>query len=175
MTSSGSSSVKRAICDAVVCLLARKPYTDITVTDVVTTAQVARASFYRSFGSVRDVIELLLDKSFEEMAEGVFPVLQSRDERAWRAFLFNHFYLFTRKQQRMRTLLPQNRDMLFSGMERRMREHEAGLPSETVADRYAHVGKIGLINGITRKWMDSGMKETPEELIDYIMSFILLF
>ena len=32
----------------------------------------------------------------------------------------------------------------------------------------------GQINSITRKWMDSGMKETPEEMIDYIMSFILL-
>ncbi len=37
------------------------------------------------------------------------------------------------------------------------------------------IGKIGLINNITKKWVDSGMKETPVEMIDYIMSFILSF
>ena len=32
-----------------------------------------------------------------------------------------------------------------------------------------------IINNITKKWMDNGMKETPEEMIDYIMSFITSF
>ena len=31
---------------------------------------------------------------------------------------------------------------------------------------------MGLINSVTKKWVDTGMKETPEEMIDFLMSFI---
>ncbi len=34
---------------------------------------------------------------------------------------------------------------------------------------------MGLINSITRKWLESGAKRVPEEMIDYIMSLITLF
>ena len=48
---------------------------------------------------------------------------------------------------------------------------------DTKKDHWAYpaVGKMGLINSITRKWLESGAKESPEEMIDYIMSFITLF
>lgn len=33
--------------------------------------------------------------------------------------------------------------------------------------------KMGLVNSVTKKWLDNGMQETSEEMTDYIMSFIL--
>ena len=47
--------------------------------------------------------------------------------------------------------------------------------SGTIRDKYLAVGKIGLIHNITKKWINTGEKETPEEMIDYIMSVITLF
>ena len=49
------------------------------------------------------------------------------------------------------------------------------MSADTMQGKYAACGKMGLINSIARKWMDDGMKETPEEMIDYIMSFIISF
>lgn len=34
---------------------------------------------------------------------------------------------------------------------------------------------MGLINSVTKKWMDTGMQETPEEMIDFLMSLITKF
>lgn len=59
--------MKREIKDAVMELMAEKPYMDITVTDIVTRARVARASFYRNFNSINDVIDAISGELSEEM------------------------------------------------------------------------------------------------------------
>lgn len=168
-------SVKREIINAVMKLMTKKSYMDITVTDIINTAQVARASFYRNFNSINDVIEIIADEMSNELIEDVFPTLHSSDERKWREYLFNHFYRFTRKQRQMGRMHPQNMDVLFSRMDDKITQKEEKFSSATIRDKYLAVGKIGLVNSITKKWLDSGMKETPEEMIDYIMSFITLF
>lgn len=168
-------SVKREIINAVMKLMTKKSYMDITVTNIINTAQVARASFYRNFNSINDVIEIIADEMSNELIEDVFPVLHSSDERKWREYLFNHFYSFTRTQRQMGKFHPQNMDVLFSRIDDKITQKAEKFSSATIRDKYLSVGKIGLVNGITKKWMHNGMQETPEEMIDYIMSFITLF
>jgi len=55
---------------------------------------------------------------------------------------------------------------------RKMELRSSEFSSETMREKYMAIGKMGLINNITKRWMDNGMKETPEEMIDFIMSFI---
>ena len=66
-------------------------------------------------------------------------------------------------------------DVLFSRIDDKITQKAEKFSSATIRDKYLSVGKIGLVNGITKKWMNDGMQETPEEMIDYIMSFITLF
>lgn len=151
-------------------LMTEKNYMDITVTDIVKKAGVARASFYRNFNSINDVIDVIVDEISDELIGDIFPTLYSSDERKWREFLFNHFYRFTRKQQQMGKIHPQNLNVLFARMDNKMQQKESNFPAETIRDKYIAIGTVGLINSITKKWMDSGAKETPEEMIDFIMS-----
>lgn len=60
-------------------------------------------------------------------------------------------------------------------MDSRMRARESELPNATLQDKYTAFGKLGLINNVAKKWMNGGMKEPPEEMIDYLMAFIMLF
>ena len=173
MPKNESYSVKHEITDAVMQSMAEKNYMDITVTDIVNKAGVARASFYRNFNSINDVIDTIVDEISDELIEDIFPTLYGSDERNWREFLFNHFYRLTRKQRQIGKIHPQNMNVLFSRMDSKMQQKESNLPTETMRDKYIVIGKIGLINSITKKWMDNGSKETPEEMIDFIMSFIL--
>ena len=69
----------------------------------------------------------------------------------------------------------ENLPVLFNRLDTNIDHWASGLPTDTIQDKYSAVGKMGLINSITRKWMESGAKESPEEMIDYIMSFITLF
>ena len=69
----------------------------------------------------------------------------------------------------------ENLPVMFSRLDTKKDHWASGLPTDTIKDKYSAVGKMGLINSITRKWLESGAKESPEEMIDYIMSFITLF
>ena len=175
MAKNDGFSVKREIMDAVMELMTEKSYMDITVTDIVNTAGVARASFYRNFGSISDVLDVIADEISNEVIGDVLPTLYSNDERKWREFLFNHFYRFTRKMRQVGKIHPQNMSLIFVRMDGKVRKKEVELRGNTLRDKYLASGKIGLINSITKKWIEEGMQETPEEMIDYIMSFILLF
>ena len=168
-------SVKREIMDAVMQLMGMKNYMDITVTDIVNTAGVARASFYRNFTSISDVIDSITSEVSEEMIEEVFPILSSTDERAWREFLFHHFYHFSKVKKSLNDVGSSNMSVIFTRMSEKIQDKESELSPETLRDKYQTIGKWGLINSILQKWIDTGCKETPEEIIDYIMSFITLF
>lgn len=175
MAKKDNYSVKREMMDAFMELMAEKSYMDITVTDIVNTAQVARASFYRNFNSISDVIDAIMEELANEFEEDILPAISSNDERRWREFLFEHFYRLKTTHKKMSLISSQNIAVVFSRMDSKIQKLESELPAATVKDKYTAVGKLGLINSISKKWMDTGMKETPEEIINYIMSFITLF
>ena len=168
-------SVRREIMDAVMQLMTEKMYMEITVTDIINKAGVARASFYRNFNSIHDVIDALVDDLSDDLVENVLPNLSGTDERKWREFLFNHFYQFLRRKKEMADIRFENLPVLFTRLDNKIEQKVSHLPVETIRDKYSVIGKMGLINSVTRKWMESGTKESPEEMIDYIMSFITLF
>lgn len=168
-------SVKREIKDALMELIAEKQYMDITVTDIVTRAGVARASFYRYFNSINDVIDAISNELSEEMLEDISPVLLRYDERTWREFLFNHFYRIARRQKQMKRIRFENISVIFTRTEDKIQQSASLFSGDTIQDKYLAVGKMGLINSVTKKWVDTGMQETPEEMIDFLMAFINRF
>ena len=175
MIKNESYSVKREIKKALMELMTEKSYMEITVTDIVTKAQEARASFYRNYNSIYDVIESVADEIVNSFVEDVIPVLSGGDERKYRDLLFNYFYGIRKLQKNTLPLRFENLSVLFTELDKKAEQKIRILPAETPKDKYGVVGKIGLINSITKKWLDSGTKETPEEMVDYIMSFIMSF
>ena len=175
MVKNESYSVKREITNAVMKLMAEKNYMDISVTDIVKTAGVARASFYRNFDSINDVIESVSDEISDELITDVIPVLYSTDERKWREFLFNHFYLFSKIQKDTGPLRAENLSALLTRIDALIEQKTPQLQTGIIHDKYLSVAKMGLLMNITKKWLNSGTEETPEEMINYIMSFITLF
>lgn len=175
MSKNKGYSVKQEIKDAVMRLMAEKKYMDITVTDIVNNAGVARASFYRNFNSINDVIDAIADEMSDELIEDFFPILHDTDKRKWREFLFNHFYRMARRQKQMGIIRPENMSIIFTRIDDRIQEREPVFSEGTQKDRYLAVGKMCLLNGISKEWIDKGMEETPEEMVDLIMSFITTF
>lgn len=168
-------SVKGQIQDAFMELLSEKAYTDITVTEIVKKAQVARVSYYRNFSSIDEIVDSIADGMVKEFASETLPVLKSNDERKWRQFLFHYFYQFSKNQKNFSAERFRNMSIIFTRINDKMNAFEKNNPDKSVKGKYGSVGKMGLISSIVRKWMDEGMKETPEEMIDYIMSFITSF
>ena len=57
MNKKENHSVKSEIEQALLRLMTQKSYLDITVTDIVQEAKVARVSFYRNFASISEVLD----------------------------------------------------------------------------------------------------------------------
>ena len=72
----------------------------------------------------------------------------------------------------MKRIRFENISVLFTRTEDRIQQSASLFSGDTIQDKYLAVGKMGLINSVTKKWVDTGMKETPEEMIDFLMSFI---
>ena len=41
-------------------------------------------------------------------------------------------------------------------------------------DKYDLIARFSMICGVLIRWKDTGMKETPEEIVDYLMDFPLI-
>lgn len=56
---------REALKDALLALLAEKGFNDISVAELCRRADVTRATFYRHFGGIMDVVDLLVDDAFD--------------------------------------------------------------------------------------------------------------
>lgn len=72
----------------------------------------------------------------------------------------------------MKSIRFENISVIFARTEDRIQQSASLLCEDTIQDKYLAVGKMGMINSVTKKWVDTGMKETPEEMIDFLMPFI---
>ena len=169
------SSVKKRMADAFVDMLSQKSYADITVTDIVNTAQVARVSFYRNFNSISDVVDYITDELANEFIVKILPVLNSNDENKWREFLFDFINNALNNRGKIEAINLQNTAVLFSHLNTKMQMYVNVNSNKTISDKYTSYVKACLINNVVKKWIDDGMVETPEEIINYLMSFITLF
>lgn len=169
------SSVKKRMADAFVDMLSQKSYADITVTDIVNTAQVARVSFYRNFNSISDVVDYITDELANEFIDKILPVLNSNDENKWREFLFDFINNALNNRRKIEAINLQNTAVLFSHLNTKMQMYVNVNSNKTISDKYTSYVKACLINNVVKKWIDDGMVETPEEIINYLMSFITLF
>ena len=168
------SSAAELIAAAFMELMLEKPYMEITVTDIITRAGVARASFYRNYNSTSDILEHAIDRVVADFNETVLPIMAGNDERAWRDLLFRYIYQFCEQHRRLASSRPDNIPILFTIMNGRIRELESQRATSTIEEKYRITARVGAISNILRIWMDDGMKESPEEIVNYIMGFITL-
>ena len=86
--------VKKSITDTLFSLMAEKSLTDIPITELVSKAGVARASFYRNYSSREDVITTLIRDILDEFREEI-----DRRQKSVYAFenvllVFQYFYKY---------------------------------------------------------------------------------
>lgn len=154
-------------------LMTEKSFIDITVTDIIKRAGVARASFYRNFGSTSDILDAVLDRLTKDFQENVLPVISSRDERQWRSFLFRYIYFINDNHPKLMLGRNTNIPILLDRMADAAHRLADAAPSDNIRSKYSIPSRIGAINSVLMRWIDGGRVETPEEIIDYLMCFVL--
>lgn len=148
--------VRECITTALIRYMKEKPLADVSVTELVRRAGVARVSFYRNFESKEDVIRqhlLLLIREwgarFEERGEPS-ALLGTLLEHF---YLHKDFYLLLYKQNLSSMIYENIRDAC-----------RLDLASGNV-ERYGKAMFAGAIFGWIDEWARRGMPEAPEEIL----------
>ena len=168
-----TSSVREQIKAAMSELLNEKQFSHITVTDLIKTAGVARASFYRNYSSTTEVLDEMIDELISEFSHKVLPVITSDDRSAWRDLLFEYIYRVRINHDIFESTFNLNISDIFSRINEKIQILENSQTYSTIPQKYGVAAKLGVISSVLKHWIDTGMKESPEELVSYLMSFIV--
>lgn len=174
MNKKENHSVKSEIEQAFLRLMTQKSYLDITVTDIVQEAKVARVSFYRNFASISEVLDSIADATAEKLNIEFLPLLDTTDERKLREYVFNYFYQISLNYKEMWAIRGLNMDLFTKRLGEKIHEKRKAIESEDsdMSEKYGWVVKLCILDGVSRRWLIDGLKETPEEMINYVMPII---
>jgi len=157
--------------DCFLALLQEKPANKVTVTELCQMAQINRATFYKHYLDIPD----LLEKTEEKLLEPIHRIYQSA-QNIEQTFLDLMIYLKNNVQRYMVLGSVHGDPSLMSKMfELCMRESafmtNANLPKldvhhQNLLHHYLSYG----IGGVLQNWIQNGMQQTPEEMTKLVFS-----
>lgn len=166
--------VKKQITEAFFTLLKKKSFSKITVTDIVTEANVARISYYRNYNNKEAIIENVLDDLRDEILKDVD---YSDDEhifkkenvltgfsKALTLCLSIKSYLLALYNNGFAPLMQQTFN--------RYAIEFAGNMSISSIERYKLYFISGAITNILFEWLIEGAAESPEEIANICVRYM---
>ncbi|MFI3171361.1 MAG: TetR family transcriptional regulator [Eubacteriales bacterium] len=158
-------TVKIMIKDALLKLMTEKPYAEISVTDIINKAGVARVSYYRNYKSIDEILDSIVDDKVEKLKSEIKPMIESSNsEQQWVEVLskvFEHKYKMYANLTMEREM---NRPYLESKMEARIQNIMSQERGQTMEEKYLFPAKFGIINGISEVWVNTGRTESVEQM-----------
>lgn len=175
MTNSRRSTVSDQIADAFIAILSKKAFMDITVSDVVNAAGVARASFYRNFSSTSDVLDYALQRIVTTLHQLAMPALGSNDRKIWKDFLNRFIHFLLDSEQEYLLIRSENLSLVLNRLIEMMRSFFPADDPVDLSEKYRPFAKLSLVNGVLLLWRENGMKESVDQIIDFLCDTICSF
>lgn len=153
-------------------LLSKKKLIDISVTDLIKESGVARASFYRVYTNIDQVVDDLVRDIHSEFMNESYPIILTKNEAEIKRLIINFLFRFKNNSDSVFNIMPENYLILSSKLEKISTQANSYNPDGTIYERY--LPGLCLINilGVLKIWKKHGFKETPEELTDFIYEMI---
>lgn len=162
-----NKKVKDLMKEALVNLLNEKYYLDITVTDVVKKAGVARASFYRTYKCVDDILTEVLNEVKNVLVNKALPLMVSGDIQGRKSLIKEFFNMVKEKKIPFMDLLPDNRQIILGRIENFMSSYRK-TSFTNIDEKYKGPINLSIILTTARVWSAFNYEEDIDELIDYI-------
>jgi len=161
------NSSKLALINAFVALLTRKPYLDISVSDLVREAGIARASFYRNYDSLDEVLLDAIDRFFSALFNKWIPFLNQADENLVKQRLALFFDHFKDPESPYGKILPENRALIAVRLGQLIITRKE-FQSANVEDHYDIYVMVYTIVAACSCWMNKGFKEPSSFVASYV-------
>lgn len=166
-----TQTTKRALAASLKRLLAEKPLSKITITDITEDCEVNRQTFYYHFKDIYDLVEWIytseaakaLDgkKTHDTWQQGFLQIFMYVSEN--KNFIINTYGSLSRAHLD-RFLLEETYQLLIGVVE----ELAADIPVREDDKQFiANFYKYGFV-GQMLEWIGKGMKEKPEEIVNHL-------
>lgn len=158
-----NQKVKDSLLEALIELSRDREWSNLTVTELIERAGVARASFYRNFSS----IEAIIDYGIMKMIEVYNAEKPTHDETFRNKELILFKFRFYQKYADLvltfhRAQAPKS---LLSVIDDFVMDAYGDMPSSSIT-RYELFYYSGAFYNMVIHWLESGSKESPEEMAD---------
>ena len=155
--------VKKSIEEAFFTLLKKKPFSEITVSDIIRVSGVARASYYRNFESKEEIIEAYMGRQRNEVAhmitfsESVSDIFnEEKLVTALEHYLQQKEYILLLYDNGFGTFLQEDMN--------RFAEFSIGDMPQMSMERYSLYFLSGAMFNTTIQWLKSGAVESPQQM-----------
>ena len=163
-----NARVRRATANALIALMKRKRFSEISVTDIVREAGIARQSYYRNFDCKEDVIrEYMIEIQQNTMKQIKKEHLCEMNPAAIKTILDglkNH-------SSEMNVIYNAGLSVLVLDAINEVCEMCFGNMPFNSTQRYQLYCLAGMIFNVEMKWLQNGVAEDSAELADVIFSF----
>ncbi|WPQ68099.1 TetR-like C-terminal domain-containing protein [Weissella paramesenteroides] len=163
--------VKDQIVNGLFSLLKVKSFSSIKITDLIQSAKVARASYYRNFDKIEDILiyyfqDLQRDRRYPLQGN---PLQDKQDDLPG---VQESFELIYAERERI-TLLLENglSDYFYQLLSDRIISAAGDMPANST-ERYRLYVVIGTVFSILSEWLLSGAKESPDEMAKVTLYYL---
>lgn len=164
-----NAAVKLRITNALFELMKEKDISDITITELIKRAGVARASFYRNYSSKEDILIVLIHHAFQSFLDG-----RTAEEIDFKNFenVVRGFECFKKYGTYVLGLYRSNyATVLLEELNQFHAEITGTMPASSM-DRYAINVYMGALFNTAIAWLNGGAKESCEDMAKFFMERI---
>ena len=156
--------------------LERKSFSEITITDVQKESYVGRATFYRLFDSLSDVLLYQCDRLFEQ----IFQKIRDNPEATMEARTMAFINGWIQHHKVIEAIVESNRiEILYESHIRTANELKEFLYRNSDMDEmhaeYNTIMLTTMLAGVFTIWVKRGKKETARELYEVLCDALLMF
>ncbi len=166
-----SQITKKALAQALASLMDEKPLSKITISDITNKAGVNRHTFYYHFKDINDMIAWIFSTTANEILESKVSYAMWTDGfRDILSYIVDHKkYMFAVYHSNTKDyLLRFFNEWTYSLIREVLEEQSAGMKvSVSDKDYIASFYTFGFV-GILTRWIDNGMIEKPDEMVDQL-------
>lgn len=162
MGNNANMVVKQCITEALLRLMQKKSFHQISISEITRLAGVGRVSFYRNYQSKEDILHQYLHSQFDQHFQQVALAGQLRNTRD----IFVHIFAFMKKCEQMLFVLY---DHHFSHLLLDFIKNCCGAkPEQDNELAYKNALIMGVVFGAVDEWIRRGCVETPDEMANKV-------
>lgn len=163
--------VKRSIQTALFLLMKKKKFSEIRVSDIISTSGVAKASYYRNFASIEDIIYFYIDQMNDELAE-LMPKQHDISAKTIRQNLIVLYKYYLEHREEILLLCSNGfYELIQDNTDQFLINAIGDMPANSI-DRYNIFLLSGAICHVQIEWLKNKTPESPEAFADFNMKFI---